>query len=75
MRRTEASGWKVRNSPRALTRPLRLAVIVLGIGLVMTAGAARAQDDDEDDKTFEEKIIEGIMAGIGGTNMDNRGIE
>src|ERR1700694_4485749 len=75
MRRTEASGWKVRNSPRALTRPLRLAVIVLGIGLVMTAGAARAQDDDEDDKTFEEKIIEGIMTGIGGTNMDNRGIE
>ena len=41
----------------------------------MTAGAARAQDDDEDDKTFEEKIIEGIMAGIGGTNMENRGID
>jgi hypothetical protein len=47
----------------------------LGIGLVMTAGAARAQDDDEDDKTFEEKIIGGIMAGIGGTNMENRGID
>jgi hypothetical protein len=41
----------------------------------MAAGAARAQDDDEDDKTFEEKVIEGIMAGIGGTNMDNRGID
>ena len=41
----------------------------------MTAGAARAGDDDEDDKTFEEKIIEGIMAGIGGTNMENRGID
>ena len=39
----------------------------------MTAGAARAEDDDEDDKTFEEKIIEGIMAGIGGTNMENTG--
>src|SRR5258707_13634133 len=75
MRRTEASGWMVQNSPRALRRALRLAVIALGIGLVMTAGAARAQDDDEDDKTFEEKVIEGIMAGIGGTNMDNRGIE
>src|ERR1700686_2328324 len=74
MHRTEASGWMVRNSPRALSRALRLAVIAFGIGLVMTAGAARAQDD-EDDKTFEEKIIEGIMAGIGGTNMDNRGIE
>src|SRR5258705_6438121 len=75
MRRTEASGWMVRNSSEALSRALRLAVIALGIGLVMTAGAARAQDDDEDDKTFEEKVIEGIMAGIGGTNMDNKGIE
>ncbi len=65
----------VRNSSRALTRALRLAAVALGIGLVMTAGAARAQDDDEDDKTFEEKIIEGIMAGIGGTNMENRGID
>jgi hypothetical protein len=75
MRRTQASGSMLQNSPKALTRALRLAVIGLGIGLVITAGAARAQDDDEDDKTFEEKIIEGIMAGIGGTNMDNRGIE
>ena len=56
-------------------RALRLAIVALGIGLVMTAGAARAADDDEDDKTFEEKIIEGIMAGIGGTNMENRGID
>src|SRR5437773_3351147 len=75
MRRTEATGWLMQDSARALTRALRLAVVALGIGLVMTAGAARAQEDDEDDKTFEEKIIEGIMAGIGGTNMDNRGIE
>lgn len=75
MRETEASGWIVQNSSTALTRALRLAVIALGVGLVVTAGAARAQDDDEDDKTFEEKIIEGIMAGIGGTNMDNRGID
>src|SRR5712664_380844 len=75
MRRTEASGWMVRNSPGALSRALRLAVVGLGVGLVMTAGAARAQDDDEDDKTFEEKLIEGIMAGIGGTNMENRGID
>jgi hypothetical protein len=75
MRETEASGWIMQGSSRALTRALRLAVVALGIGLVMTAGAARAQDDDEDDKTFEEKVIEGIMAGIGGTNMENRGIE
>jgi hypothetical protein len=71
----KASGQTVQKSSRALTRALRLAAIALGIGLVMTAGAARAQEDDEDDKTFEEKIIEGIMAGIGGTNMENKGIE
>jgi hypothetical protein len=75
MRETEASDWIVRNSPAALRRALRLSVVALGIGLVMAAGAARAQDADEDDKTFEEKVIEGIMAGIGGTNMDNRGID
>jgi hypothetical protein len=76
MRDTEASGWILQNSSRALNRGLRLSVIALGVGLVMTAGVARAYaQDDEDDKTFEEKIIEGIMAGIGGTNMDNRGID
>jgi hypothetical protein len=41
----------------------------------MSANVARAGDDDEDDKTFEEKIIEGIMKGIGGTNMENTGID
>ena len=75
MRKTETSGWMVPGSPGALRRALRLAVIALGIGVVMTAGAVRAQDDEEDEKTFEEKIIEGIMAGIGGTNMENRGID
>jgi hypothetical protein len=75
MREPEASGWIVQNSSRAPRRALRLAIVALGVGLVMIAGAARAQDDDEDDKTFEEKIIENIMAGIGGTNMENRGID
>ena len=75
MRKTESGGWTTQDAPGALTRALRLAVIALGVGLVMTAGAARAADDDEDDKTFEEKVIEGIMAGIGGTNMENRGID
>jgi hypothetical protein len=75
MRDTEASDWMVRNSPVALRRALRLALVAMGIALTMAAGAARAQDDEEDDKTFEEKVIEGIMAGIGGTNMENRGIE
>jgi hypothetical protein len=73
MRETEATD--VQKPSRALTRALRLAVVALGIGLVMSAGAARAEDDDDDDKTIEEKVIGGIMSGIGGTNMENRGIE
>jgi hypothetical protein len=75
MRKTEASRWMMRRPKGALRRALRLSAITLGIGLVMTVGVARAGDDEDDDKTFEEKIIEGIMAGIGGTNMDNRGID
>jgi hypothetical protein len=75
MRQAEALGWIVQNRSRTMMRALRLAAIVLGIGLVMSANAARAQDDDEDDSTFEEKIIKQIMTGIGGTNMENTGIE
>ena len=70
MRDTKASGWTVQNPWRGL----KLAAVALGIGLVMTSGAVRAEDD-EDDKTFEEKIIDNIMSGLGGTNMENRGIE
>jgi hypothetical protein len=73
MRETEASFRMVPKT--SLTRALRLAAITLGVGLVIASGPVRAADDDEDDKTFEEKIIDGIMAGIGGTNMENRGIE
>jgi hypothetical protein len=75
MRETEASGWFVRNSSDVPMRALRLAAVALGVGLVMTVGVARAQDNDDDDKTFEEKIIEGIMKSVGGTNMDNQGID
>jgi hypothetical protein len=74
MRETEARFWMLQNT--SLSRALRFAAIALGIGLVMASGPVRAADDeDEDDKTFEEKIIEGIMRGVGGTNMENRGIE
>jgi hypothetical protein len=75
MLKTESSGRSVQTQSRAMMRALRLSAIVLGIGLMMSANAARAQDDDEDDSTFEEKIIKQIMTGIGGTNMENTGIE
>lgn len=74
MRETEASCWIVQKS--LLMRATRLAAIAMGIGLVMAAGPVRAGDDDEDDdRTFEEKIIHNIMTGIGGKNMESKGIE
>ena len=75
MRKAEANKLMVRKSSRMLPRALQLSAVALGIGLLMSANVARAGDDDENDKTFEEKIIEGIMKGIGGTNMENTGID
>ena len=76
MRETDTSIWMVRSSTRPLLRAMRVSAVALGIGLIMVCGAARAQDDEEeDDKTFEEKIIEGIMGGLGATNMENKGID
>ncbi|WP_407177015.1 hypothetical protein [Bradyrhizobium sp. STM 3562] len=75
MRKQHASGWMAKTSSVVLNRGVRISAVALGIGLLVASGAARAQEDDEDDKTFEEKIIEGIMKGIGATNMDNSGID
>ncbi len=76
MRQTKASGWIVRNSSSAAMRALRLAVVPLGVALVMTAGAARAGDDQQrDDRSITEKISDGFKSMIRGTNMDNRGID
>ena len=73
MRKTEANGWTV---PARLARAAWFTAVAFGIGLVMAAGPVRAGDDDDgDDKTFEEKIIDNIMRGVGGTNMENRGID
>jgi hypothetical protein len=75
MRETEASGRMMRTSSRVFQRTLRLSAVALGVGLLFASGVARAQDDDEDDKSFEEKIIDGLMHGIGATNMENSGID
>ena len=71
MRKTGTNGLML---PRRLTRAARLSAIALGIGVLFASNAARA-GDDEDEPTFEEKIITGIMKGLGGVNMDNSGID
>lgn len=61
---------------QGLLQASKLAAVVLGIGLVMSAGAARAgDDDDEDDMTFEEKLIDNLMSGIGAKGMNKPGID
>ena len=74
MRNTERNGWDVLGATAMLLRGVRLAAVATGVAVVLSAGMARAQDDD-DDSTFEEKIIKNLMSGIGATNMDNKGIE
>jgi hypothetical protein len=74
MRETGTIGWTVHNSSDALKRALRLAAITAGIGLVMSAGVARAEDPEDDD-SISDKIIRNVMTGLGGTNMENQGID
>ena len=74
MRETE-TGWALHTSSGAWMRALRLTAVALSVGLVMSAGAARAQDAEEEDQPFEQKVIKQIMTGLGGTNMENQGID
>jgi hypothetical protein len=71
----KASDRKLQNLPVVSTRALRFSVVAIGIGLVMSAGMARAQEDEEDNRSFEEKIMDNVMSGIGATNMENKGID
>src|ERR1700755_2730208 len=80
MRETKANGKMLQAALQAPWRKLgRIAgftAIAFGIGLVTAAGPVRAGgDDDNDEMTSEEKIIDNLMRGIGGTNMENRGID
>lgn len=79
MRKAGTSRWTTLNpldpriAPTRLSRAARIGVATLGIGMVIGAGVAHAQDDDE--PTFEEKIIKNIMGGIGATNGTEAGID
>jgi hypothetical protein len=76
MRETKITGSMLQARWRSRGRIASLAAIAFGLGLVMAAGPVQAADDDDDDgMTFEEKIIDNIMRGVGGTNMEKAGID
>lgn len=56
------------------TSTIRLAAVLLGVGLVLSAGPVRAQDEEEDDRTFEQKFMDNIMSGLGAKRMEDSGI-
>jgi hypothetical protein len=75
MRETGSNGSGVQISSQAVKRVLRLAAVLLGVGLVFGSGVARAQEDaDEDDRTFERKIIDNLMGGLGAKRLEDGGI-
>lgn len=77
MHGTDINGWGMQGSQgsrRVLTRALLMSFAVLGIALSATHARAQSAISDDDD-TFEEKIIKNIMTGLGGTNMENTGID
>lgn len=63
-------------SSRRTTRALRFAAILLGVGLVFGTGPVYAQDEDSDEhKTFEEKLMDNLMSGLGGRKLEDGSIE
>jgi hypothetical protein len=84
MRETRAIGLLVRNpteqnSSNTPARAQRFGAaafaIALGIGLVISAGAARAGDDDVDTRSFGERMMDNLKAPFTTTNMESKGID
>src|SRR4051812_13792157 len=81
--RETVTGWAVHTSSAApmrgsstfRLRSLRVAAIAIGLGLAMSAPIAHAQEAEDEDQPFEQKVIKQIMTGLGGTNMENTGID
>jgi hypothetical protein len=77
MRDSKTRGWIVRNSSSATTSAMhfKIAASVIALTVAMTAGAARAADD-EDNKGFSDRIIDSIKTTIkGGSNIDDGKIQ
>lgn len=73
---TGGIGSGLQLSSRRATRALRFAAILLGVGLLLGTGPVHAQEDDEDDgKTFEQKLIDNLMSGLGGKKIEDGSID
>ncbi|MFZ5732787.1 MAG: hypothetical protein ACOY4O_08630 [Pseudomonadota bacterium] len=55
-------------------RALRLALCSVAL-LAAFSGVAKAEEDEDDDQSFGQKIIGTVIRGIGGTSIDNSNIE
>jgi len=61
-----------------LLRAIRLAGAACAVTLLVAGSVAPADDDDEvlPERSFEQKLIDGLLTGLGGKNVENsRGIE
>lgn len=72
MRQTGLQNSGVRTLPKASLRALRIAAVALGIGLVLSTGAVRADDDEEE---AEPSLMDNLMSGIGAKRAGDTGIK
>ena len=66
-------------SSRLTARALRLGAIMLGVGMMLAASPLHAQtveeDEGDDGKTFEQKLMDNFMSGLGGKKLEDGSID
>lgn len=77
MRETGSFGSGYLLSSRLAARGLRAAAILLGVGLVLGAAPLHAQDGDEeeDGRSFEQRLMDNFMSGLGAKKLEDAGID
>ena len=76
MRQTENINSDAQGFSKPSMRALRLAAIILGVGLIVSAGQVHAGDDDDDEdgpqqKSLERGILDNVMSSIGGRRIED----
>ena len=74
MRSFETAGSMFGDPRQGFLRALKFTAVALGLGVVLLSHPARAGDDDDgdDDMTFEEKLIDNLMTGIGAKGLTSK---